>query len=272
MKRKLIIFGTIILFLIVIFLLENHSVAPKWEENSNEVSYAEQGVIKDEKLPEEKLAINENEQEDGVETQQDEISEEYLEESSKANQDEDTVTNQEENTIVDNHEDDKLFLSDDIEDITENDQEEIVEEIDHQDFLIDEIIPDEQNTIFLSVSCHTVFQNKEKAKQNVWEAIPQSGVILAEARVSFEEGESAFDVLKRELIARNIHMEFNYTPVYNSIYIEGIGNLYEFDFGELSGWIYKVNGVAPNYASSSYLLKPGDRVEFVDSCDLGNDV
>ena len=60
--------------------------------------------------------------------------------------------------------------------------------------------------------------------------------------------------------------------MYNSVYIEGIGNLYEFDCGELSGWLYKVNGKTPGCGCSQYTLKDGDVVEFMYSCSLGADV
>ena len=60
--------------------------------------------------------------------------------------------------------------------------------------------------------------------------------------------------------------------MYSSVYVEGISNIYEFDCGELSGWMYKVNGWFPNYGCSRYQLKPGDRVEWVYTCDLGDDV
>lgn len=43
--------------------------------------------------------------------------------------------------------------------------------------------------------------------------------------------------------------------MYNSAYIEGINNLYEFDCGSLSGWMYKVNEWFPNYGCSRYVLK-----------------
>ena len=69
-----------------------------------------------------------------------------------------------------------------------------------------------------------------------------------------------------------VHMEFADTPMYNSVYIEGIGNLYEFDCGERSGWMYRVNGWFPNYGCSRYQLEPGDTVEWVYTCDLGADV
>ena len=69
-----------------------------------------------------------------------------------------------------------------------------------------------------------------------------------------------FNVLVREMKRNKIHMEFENTPIYNSAYIEGIANLYEFDCGELSGWMYKVNDWFPNYGCSRYQLKAGDRI------------
>ena len=88
----------------------------------------------------------------------------------------------------------------------------------------------------------------------------------------FYDGESVFDLLQREMKNSKIHMEFENTPMYNSAYIEGIGNLYEFDCGELSGWMYKVNDWFPNYGCSRYQLKQGDKVEWVYTCNLGIDV
>ena len=60
--------------------------------------------------------------------------------------------------------------------------------------------------------------------------------------------------------------------LYNSAYVEGINNLYEFDVGSLSGWMYSVNGWFPNYGCSRYALQNGDVVEWVYTCDLGYDV
>ena len=90
--------------------------------------------------------------------------------------------------------------------------------------------------------------------------------------VTFYEGESVFNVLQRTCKQQKIHMEFSNTPIYNSAYIEGIHNLYEFDVGNLSGWMYKVNGWFPNYGCSRYQLKDGDVIEWVYTCDLGYDV
>ena len=102
--------------------------------------------------------------------------------------------------------------------------------------------------------------------------LPKDGIILQTMTVTFSEGESVFDVLKRVTREKRIHMEFKDTPIYNSAYIQGIHNLYEFDCGSLSGWMYKVNGWFPNYGVSRYSLKQGDVIEFVYTCDLGKDV
>lgn len=124
----------------------------------------------------------------------------------------------------------------------------------------------------LSVSCKTILDNKNKLNPDKEDIVPEDGVIFPETEVIFYEGESVFNVLLREMKKNKIHMEFVMTPIYNSNYIEGIANLYEFDCGELSGWIYKVNGWVPNYGCSRYILKDGDVIEWVYTCDLGRDV
>ena len=102
--------------------------------------------------------------------------------------------------------------------------------------------------------------------------VPSNGVILSGRTVAFTDGESAFDLLRRVTQSEGIHLEFNSVPLYGSAYIEGIANLYEFDCGSLSGWMYRVNGVFPNYGVSRYSLRQGDAVEFLYTCDLGYDV
>ena len=120
--------------------------------------------------------------------------------------------------------------------------------------------------------CDTILDNIDWLDPEKVELVPEDGVIFPATKVTFYEGESVFNVLHREMKQNKIHMEFKNTPMYNSAYIEGINNLYEFDCGELSGWMYKVNGWFPNYGCSRYQLKDGDVVEWVYTCDLGVDV
>jgi hypothetical protein len=129
-----------------------------------------------------------------------------------------------------------------------------------------------QLTATLSVSAATILDNMNIFNEDKLEVLPADGIIYKAQKVTFYEGESVFDVLLREMKKNKIHMEFSMTPIYNSNYIEGINNLYEFDAGELSGWMYKVNGWFPNYGSSRYVLKDGDVIDWVYTCDLGRDV
>ncbi len=127
-------------------------------------------------------------------------------------------------------------------------------------------------TCTFSIECSTILNNLDMLDPDKLEMVPSGGVILSKTTVTFYEGESVFDVLQRVCKEKGIHMEAEWTPIYNSAYIEGIHNLYEFDCGALSGWMYKVNGWYPNYGSSRYQLKDGDVVEWRFTCDLGNDV
>ena len=104
--------------------------------------------------------------------------------------------------------------------------------------------------------------------------VPSNGKILARSTLEFEEGETVFDVLKRACSRAGIQMEYSWTPVYNSYYVEGINHLYEFDCGNQSGWMYQVNGWYPNYGCSAYTLKDGDAIVWRYTCkgygaDLG---
>lgn len=134
------------------------------------------------------------------------------------------------------------------------------------------VILDKAMTCTLSVRCDTLLDNMAILDKEKWELVPEDGVLFPAAQVTFYQGESVFDVLRRELKKAKIHMEFENTPMYNSAYIEGINNLYEFDGGELSGWMYKVNGWFPNYGASRYQIQESDVIEWVYTCDLGRDV
>ena len=120
------------------------------------------------------------------------------------------------------------------------------------------------SVVYLSVDYKVLVGRYEGADAN--------GGIVYTGTHDYYQGQTAFDLLQEAMEEAGIPMEFSQTPAYNSVYIEGIDNVYEFDFGELSGWTYRVNGVFSGYSSSSYVLSPGDRVEFMYTRDFGRDV
>ena len=88
--------------------------------------------------------------------------------------------------------------------------------------------------------------------------------------MEFQEGDTVFDVLCRIRDTYKIHVSYRGTN--GAQYVDGINNLYEFDGGRWSGWMYCVNGWYPNYGCGVYYLKPGDKIEWNYTCDLGLDL
>lgn len=128
-------------------------------------------------------------------------------------------------------------------------------------------------TCTLQIRCDTILDNMDSLAEGKSKYVPRDGIILATSYMQFTEGESVFDVLKRACDETGIALEYSYVPIYGSYYVEGIGNLYEFDCGDLSGWMFKVNGYFPNYGCSEYVLSDGDAVVFCYTCQgVGEDV
>lgn len=129
------------------------------------------------------------------------------------------------------------------------------------------------NYVYITIRCDTILDNLDDLNPAKAEFVPADGTILPMIRVSFTEGDTVFEVLQAVCAQANIQLEFSWTPMYSSYYIEGINNLYEFDCGLESGWMYKVNGWFPDYGCSSYYLKSGDVIEWLYTCHgYGTDV
>lgn len=124
----------------------------------------------------------------------------------------------------------------------------------------------------LSISCAVLLDHMDELDAEKAELIPADGILLPAAEHPFTEGESVFDLLLRVCREEKLHMEFSSAPLYGSAYIEGIGNLYEFDCGDGSGWMYRVNGSFPRFGCSQYILSAGDTVEWLYTCDFGADI
>ena len=130
-----------------------------------------------------------------------------------------------------------------------------------------------ENLCTITILCDTILDNGDKLEEAKAPYVPEDGVILPTITAEFTPGETVFDVLKRVCGASDLQIEYSWTPLYDSYYVEGINHLYEFDCGFESGWMYQVNDGFPNYGSSAYEVKPGDKIEWKYTCTgLGTDV
>ena len=97
----------------------------------------------------------------------------------------------------------------------------------------------------ISISCASILEHMELCSEEKRELVPEDGWLLESVEVSFQEGQSAFDVLQQVCRENKLHLEFSTTPVYGSV---------------------------PNYGCSQYALQDGDTVTWVYTCELGRDV
>ena len=123
-----------------------------------------------------------------------------------------------------------------------------------------------------AIECKLLIDKRDSLSRNKRSLVPDDGIILAESAVRAVKGESVFDLTKRVCRENGIQFEFTLTPLYNSAYIEGIANLYEFDCGSASGWVYTVNGKMPSVGCSDVKLSDGDTIVWHYTLSLGNDI
>ena len=127
-------------------------------------------------------------------------------------------------------------------------------------------------TCTLEIRCDTLLENLDQLTKEKAALVPEDGTLLTVTEVEFTGGNTVFDVFRQTLREQKIHFEYVDASAYDSVYIEGIGNLYEFDCGPQSGWMYSVNGTYPGLGCSAYTLADGDVVVFNYTLNLGSDL
>ena len=119
-------------------------------------------------------------------------------------------------------------------------------------------------TVTISIRCDTIVPKSDETH------IPKDGIILDVEEFEIEDGDTVYDILNEAAKKHKIHIEINGSS--ETAYVEGIANIYEFDFGDLSGWMYFVNGETKNIGCGKYELKPDDKIEWIYTCDMGEDL
>ncbi len=132
--------------------------------------------------------------------------------------------------------------------------------------------PQKKEQCTISIECSMILSNIGQLNSSKKAFVPSDGIILKPTQVTLKEGDTVYDILYRICRKNKIHMEASYTPAYKTYYVEGIHQLYESDCGDLSGWVFQVNGISPNYGCSKYKVKNGDTITWHYSCDAGKDI
>lgn len=129
----------------------------------------------------------------------------------------------------------------------------------------------ESETIFFEIDCTKALDDEHLSEQQI--ELLDDGIILENREFVLREGDTVFDLLKRICRSEKIQMEYQGADknIYNSVYVQGINYLYEFDCGEFSGWIFLVNGEQVSTSCGKYYPADGDTISWVYTLDLGRD-
>lgn len=82
------------------------------------------------------------------------------------------------------------------------------------------------------------------------------GRVSGSAHPTFKKGATAYDALC------TTGLSVSTKSSQYGLYVSAIGGLAEFEYGGKSGWMYSVNGSAPNVSCGKYVLKDGDSVSW----------
>lgn len=118
--------------------------------------------------------------------------------------------------------------------------------------------------VTMEIRCDTALGKTENAY------LPQDGVMLPETKLDIRKDDTVYDLLLRATRENRLSLDASGAP--GMMYVSGIQYLYEQDCGDLSGWMYLINGESLSVSCDQYLLQDGDRVQWVYSCEMGKDL
>ena len=117
-------------------------------------------------------------------------------------------------------------------------------------------------TVTMQIRCDTLPAGTEN--------LPPDGVILPETAFPLWQGDTVYDLLTRA--ARQNRLQLDTSGAQGMMYVSAIQYLYEQAHGELSGWMYLVNGASSSKGCDQYTPMPGDSILWAYTCDMGADL
>jgi len=137
-------------------------------------------------------------------------------------------------------------------------------------------IKEDSETVFISIRCDSIYSHYDMLDGSLKEngILPKDGAILPLGEYVLRPGDTVFDILMRVTRHKRIQIEYQGAEKngFGSVHVEGINYLYSFSCGPLSGWTYKVNGEVAGVGCSLYELSDGDVIEWIYTCELGEDI
>lgn len=126
---------------------------------------------------------------------------------------------------------------------------------------------EEKLSCTIEIRCDVLKEKGFLGKNGKFPELPEDGILLPKTRVNMEKGTTVYDLLSQVCRVKSLALDAVYTPMYGTYYVRGIAHLYEMDAGDMSGWLYTVNGKKPDIGASVCKLTDGDAIVWSYSCD-----
>lgn len=133
-----------------------------------------------------------------------------------------------------------------------------------EDYYGEKIVKEDPiGSVTLTIRCDKVAGELENEEY-------KDGVILDSVDMTLGRGDSVYSILLDAAKQYRLQIENNGTK--DRAYIAAIEHIYEFEYGDLSGWTYRVNGKDVSVGCSEYTLSDGDVIEWIYTLELGKDL
>ncbi len=102
------------------------------------------------------------------------------------------------------------------------------------------------------------------------ENVPADGSILPKTAFPIYAGDTVYDLLTRAAREHRLQLDTSGAP--GMVYVSGLQYLYEQAHGELSGWMFFVNGQSASRSCDQYTVQDGDSILWAYTCQMGADL
>lgn len=123
----------------------------------------------------------------------------------------------------------------------------------------------------IEIRCDNATARKDSiTNQGIRDAIPDDGTILEVTTYTGNEGFTVYDVLAAVTAMHNPVIPIVAQKNSMGVYVASINNLAQMNVGPNSGWMYWVNGKAPDYTCGKYVVENGDVIKWIYVCQIGD--
>ena len=111
--------------------------------------------------------------------------------------------------------------------------------------------------------------NNASLPQNIKDGLQNEGRLITNAMLTLSEGKTVSETFS---LLRTYDIVIASESGAAGTFVTSIQGLENGACGAASGWLFRVNGEFPNKGCSDYELNDGDVIEWVYTCDLGQDI